>query len=142
MNVRDSSQTILDRTYDEALALVVEARNYIASGRPRDEAGDDPAAKLLVSQETMRVTSRLTQVMAWLFCQRAVLNGEMSRDEALSARFSLGGHTVCQEDRWHDDERLPSGLRSLQQRSLNLFSRIYRLEEMQRQSTLPPTGTS
>ena len=133
MNVRDSSQTILDRIYDESLALVIEARNYIASGRPRDEAAGSRDALLLVSQESMRVTSRLTQVMAWLFCQRAVQNGEMTPDEALSHRFAVGGQKVCLDDRWHRDDRLPDGLLGLLERSLSLYTRILRLEDMQRQ---------
>ena len=66
----------------------------------------------------------------------------MTQEEALSRRFALGGHTVCREDRWHGDERLPAGVRSLQERSLNLFNRIDRLEQMQRRSILPPTGTA
>ncbi len=102
------------------------------------EAGDvrglEPEARLLVSQETMRITCRLTQVMAWLFSQRAVQAGEMTQDRALSDEFALSGEGVCLDDRWTGDERLPPAVRSLLDRTFRLYVRISRLEEMLRRS--------
>jgi regulator of CtrA degradation len=132
VTIRDGSQVFLDRIYEDSLALVIEARDYIASGRSKDDANGLPSAQLLVSQETMRVTSRLTQVMAWLFCQRAVASGEMTAEEALSQRFAVGGQAVCLDDRFHGDERLPGAVADLLERSLTLYQRVLRLEAMQR----------
>ncbi len=78
----------------------------------------------------MRITCRMTQVMAWLFCQRAVQAGEMPMEWALSDQFALSGEAVCLDDRWTEDRRLPSAIRGLLDRSLRLYIRIGRLEDM------------
>ncbi len=125
----------INKTYDEAMTLLVEARNYIAYQQPKDLARLDNHSRLLVSQETMRITSRLTQVMAWLFAQRAVYSGELHRDQALGDEFSLGGEHVCLDETWSYDIRLPAPVRGLLERSYNLYIRVQRLEAMlQRQA--------
>ena len=121
------------KTYDDALSLLVEARNYFAY-REQDDVRHLPAdARLLVSQETMRITSRLTQVMAWLFYQRAVQNGEVDAESALSADFALGAQDVCLDEDWAADHRLPAAVQSLLHRSLQLYVRVGRLDAMMRE---------
>jgi regulator of CtrA degradation len=127
------SSPFFDRTYDEALSLLVEARNYFAYREQDDVRGLPPDARLLVSQETMRVTSRLTQVMAWLFCQRAVQNGEVGPDWALAEEFALSARDVCLDDVWSADDRLPAAVRSLLDRTLQLYLRVGRLDAMMRE---------
>lgn len=116
------------RTYDEALALVEEARNYVAYVEPRDRRGRDNRSRLGISCESMRVTSRLTQVMAWLLMQRAVAAGEISQDEAISPDNRLGAQDVCLSDRTYVPNDIPKSLKSLLDRSLSLYIRISRLE--------------
>ena len=128
------SSPFFGKTYDEALSLLVEARNYFAYREQDDVRHLPPDARLLVSQETMRITSRLTQVMAWLFYQRAVQNGEVSADAAASEEFSLGAQDVCLDDGWTGDERLPPAVRSLLNRSLQLYLRVGRLDTMMREN--------
>ena len=126
--------SFLDRVYDEAHALLIETRNYFAYREAADVRHLETDARLLVSQETMRITCRLTQVMAWLFCQKAVQNGERPREWAMTAENALSGERVCLEDRFADDDRLPAAIRSLQERSLRLYQRIARLEAMMKAS--------
>jgi regulator of CtrA degradation len=121
-----------NKTYDEAVSLLVEARNYFAYREQEEVRGLPPEVRLLVSQETMRITSRLTQVMAWLFCQRAVQNGEVSPDWALADEFALSAQDVCLDDSWSRDARLPPAVRSLLDRSLQLYLRVGRLDGMMR----------
>ncbi len=122
-----------DKTYEEALALLVEARNYIAYQETADLQPLDPETRLLATQETMRVTCRLTQSMAWLLGQRAVQTGEITTIEAL-ADYAVGGQDVCLEDRWAGDERLPPAICALLDRTLSLYQRVGRLDEMLRQA--------
>lgn len=121
-----------DKTYDEAMTLLIEARNYVAYQQSADMKLIDTDAQLLVSQETMRVTTRMTQVMAWLFGQRAAIEGEISLAEALSESYELGGAGVCLDDSHTDDARLPPAVRSLLDRSRKLYIRVQRLEGMLR----------
>lgn len=116
-------------TYDEAMALMVEARNYMSYVEQRERRKVEAAAGLRMSCEAMRVTSRLTQVMAWLLMQRAVHEGEVSPDDALAEPNRLSGLDVCLDDSFADDQTLPGGLRSLLNRSLSLYQRIARLED-------------
>ena len=122
----------IDRIYREALALLVETRNYFAYQEPKDVVGLPNDARLLVSQETMRITCRLTQVMAWLFCQKAVQNGERPADWALQDEHRLSGHSVCLDTAWQGDVRLPRGVRDLQVRTTALYHRIDRLDAAMR----------
>jgi regulator of CtrA degradation len=115
-------------TYDEAMALMVEARNYMAFVEHRERRKAEMMIGLRMSCEAMRVTSRLTQVMAWLMMQRAVHEGEIDMDDALSEANRLSGLDVCLDQSFGHDETLPQGLRSLLDRSLRLYQRIARLE--------------
>lgn len=122
------------RTYDETMALLVETRNYIAYQEAVDQRSLPPSMRLQVSYECMRVTSRLTQVMAWLLAQRAVHSGEMSPRQAASDEFALSGGVICADPSGPENEGLPSGLRSLLSRSHSLYMRVDRLGEMVRRA--------
>jgi regulator of CtrA degradation len=124
-----SKLAVFTRTYDETLDMIVEARDYVVHLRPRGRRGATPTSDLRVSCEALRVTSRLTQVMAWLMLQRAVCQGEITELEACQERNRLSGRSVCLDAAANDDE-LPPGLKSLLRRSLHLYQRISRLEEM------------
>ncbi|MGE5502781.1 MAG: DUF1465 family protein [Actinomycetota bacterium] len=117
------------RTYDETMDLMVEARNYMAHVERRERERAGAVAGLRMSCEAMRVTSRLTQVMAWLMMRRAVHEGELSAEQALEEPYRLSGADVCLDESFAFDETLPGGLRSLMDRSLRLYVRIARLEE-------------
>lgn len=128
-----AASAFFDKTYEEALALLVEARNYIAYQETADLQSLDPETRLLATQETMRVTCRLTQSMAWLLGQRAAQVGEITTAEALE-EYAVGGKSVCLDDRWNADERLPVAIRGLLERTLSLYERVGRLDEMLRRS--------
>lgn len=115
-------------TYDEAMTLMVEARNYMSFVEQRERRKLEAMAGLRMSCEAMRVTSRLTQVMAWLMMQRAIHDGEIEAAAALAEENRLSGTDVCLDESFGADETLPSGLRSLLTRSLHLYQRIARLE--------------
>ena len=125
-----TNKATFTRTYDETLDLIVEARDYMRFNQPGKTRGRVPANDLRVSCEALRVTSRLTQVMAWLMMQRAVCEGEITAGEACEEKNRLSGHAVCLDVTAANDDNLPPGLRSLLHRSLQLYQRISRLEEM------------
>ena len=126
---------LIVRTYDEALALTREVRDYIASQAPADKAALDHDTQLLASCEEMRVTARLTQVMAWLMLQRAVQDGEVAREDAAKPENRLGGQATCLGEPAVDPADLPERLTDLLARSRSLYERIQRLDLM-----LEPAG--
>jgi regulator of CtrA degradation len=125
-----ADMALFTRTYDETLDLIVEARNYMVHNRPSARRPRRSGDNLRFSCEALRVTSRLTQVMAWLMLQRAVQDGEISAREACDEKHRLSGQSVCLDESGEEDNEIPAGLRSLLTRSLSLYKRISRLEEM------------
>lgn len=117
------------KAYDETMDLMIEARNYMAFVERRERERTNLNTGLRMSCEAMRVTSRLTQVMAWLMVQRAVQEGEIPADAAMAEENRLAGHEVCGDETFARDEALPGGLRSLMDRSYRLYMRVARIEE-------------
>ena len=122
--------SFLNGTYEEALSLAREARDYLAFQESNDRAQLPPRARMVASCESMRVTARLTQVIAWLLVQRAVQAGEMTREQAAEPKFRLAGHDVCTTDEPVEDQPLPPRLNELMQQSLGLYERVSRLDSM------------
>lgn len=115
-------------TYEEAFDLLVEARNYVERHVPAFKYSEDPPDRVAMTTETLRLTSRLTQVMAWLMAQRAVQEGEIEAAEFVEDRYRLEGHDVCLKRVIEDMEDLPDGLNDLMDRSYELYNRIMRLD--------------
>jgi regulator of CtrA degradation len=122
------------KTFDEAMSLLVEARDFIAAGageRPRDRSIED---HLRMARETMRVTARLTQVMAWLLAQKAVHAGELTPQQAASEAHRLSGHAICLDADEALCAGLPIGLQGLLKRSHALYVRVARLDDLVRRA--------
>ena len=119
-----------DRTYQEALGLLRESRDYLAYCQDRDIRPLEPFDRLRFTLESTRLTARLTDIMAWLFVQKAVAEGELSVDEAAGERYRLLRGDAVLDPGAVGDEILPRGLVSLLARSHLLYLRIVRLEEM------------
>ncbi len=119
----------LNGTYAEALALTREARDYIALQERSERQALAPADQLVASCESMRLTTRLTQVMAWLLVQRAVQAGEMTREDARQPEHRLGAREICEAEPPAPAE-LPPRLGDLLQRSQALYERVARLDAL------------
>jgi regulator of CtrA degradation len=131
------------RVFDETMSLLTATRDYFTYAYPAAERSLAPAERMRLSCESMRITARLSQVMAWLLAQRAAFAGEISREEAASARFSLGAPDVCLLDTDATLKGLPERLRDLLGRSRELYIRVARLDEMNRRAiagALPAPG--
>ncbi len=123
------------KTYEEAKGLLVEARNYIAYLEPADRGVLEPLDRLYLSRETMRMTARLTQIMAWLLAQRAVLAGEITSEEAIADARPLADLDVCMEEVDLAALGMPPRLVRLVDKSRHLFVRVARLDELARRET-------
>ena len=120
---------LLDRTTDETLALLVRAREYMRHAALADRPGLLPAERLQISCESMRVTARLSHVMAWLLAQKAVQAGEIS-PVAAAAAYRLSADDVCLLEGGEDPVALPEGLRDLLDKSHALYVRVTRLDAL------------
>jgi regulator of CtrA degradation len=120
----------LNSTYDETFRLLLEARDYLAYEEPIDRRRLSPLERLVLNCEAMRLTSRLTQIMAWILVQKAVHAGEISAAEAASADHRLAGQAVCRSRELRQARAVPPALGRLLDRSYDLYSRVERLDAM------------
>jgi len=152
MGAMQKTTLLLERTYSELFDLIVEARDYLEASqqaRLRRQAGCSVSSPVRakpglervrtivarldeaqLSCETMRMTSRLTQAMAWVMVQKAVHHGELTAAEACEERYRLGGQDVCLTDQHAGHLDMPPQLRQLMDRSLTVYQRIERLDRM------------
>ena len=75
----DLSPTIIESLYCEALELADEARAIFDLSGRLDLAGEDEdLARVALSCEALRTTTRMMHAIAWLLTQRAYFAGELS----------------------------------------------------------------
>src|ERR1700761_8199253 len=118
--------TLLDRTFDEGVALTLEDRNYIAYHEQADRREYDLSRCLQVGYQHTRVSARLIQVMTWLLAMKALLAGEISPEQFASPQYALADSDDCRNSTGPEQADLPAGLRNLLERSFALYSRIQR----------------
>ena len=117
---------LIDSLYVEAMVLADEARAYFDRHGRDDRLALDPIVRVGFSCESLKVTTRLMHVIAWLLTQRAVEAGEISSAQARKPARRLGEAVDT------DDELLPnlpeSALRLIKA-SQDLYARVYRLDQ-------------
>lgn len=121
---------ILDRAYAEAMGLLYDARAYARDRHAQEVRRRTPPEALKIGFEAMRVTARLTQVMAWLLLQKAVAAGELTPAAASAPEFSIEGGSAVTEAGIEDPGILPAQVLDLLDRSFLLYQRVRRLERM------------
>lgn len=141
---RVTSSTSFKTLYAEGMGLVEETAGYL-DGTGRTAAKTLPRiASVLYAAESMRLTTRLMQMASWLLLQRAVNNGEMTREQVIAekTKVRLDGFACDRSAPGWDD--LPEGFRSLVERSLRLQARVALLDKdiYHRQATRMPPETA
>lgn len=117
---------LVDSLYVEAMVLADEARSYF-DGAGRDDRGElSPVDRVGFACESLKVTTRLMHVIAWLLTQRAVTAGELTRAQAGSGERRLGLGAPTDSDLL---PRLPEPAAELIRASEELFERVRRLDE-------------
>lgn len=116
---------LVDSLYTEAMLLADEARAYFDRHGREDRETLDPLLRVGFSCESLKVTTRLMHVVAWLLTQRAVEAGELSRLQARKPARRLG------EAPESDAEllaKLPPAAQALIESSRDLYARVQRLD--------------
>jgi len=125
---RAASSSQFKGLYAEGMALVEETAGYL-DGQGRAASKVLPRmASVLYAAESMRLTTRLMQMASWLLLQRAVNNGEMSREQVIAekSKVRLDGFNVDRSaPGWND---LPESFRDLVERSIRLQNRVALLD--------------
>lgn len=116
---------LIDSLYVEAMLLADEARAYFDKQGREERSELDPLVRVGFSCESLKVTTRLMHIIAWLLTQKAVEAGELTPSQARAPARRLG------EAAESDSELLtllpPSALH-LVQASRDLLARVQRLD--------------
>ena len=119
---------LIDSLYTEAMLLADEARAYFDEAGRDDRQSLEPFARVGFACESLKVTTRIMHIVAWLLTQKAVETGEIRsvagrRPERRLGHASDSDPLVIAQ--------LPESARRLINASADLYSRIQRLDEGQ-----------
>lgn len=119
---------LIDALYTEAMLLADEARAYFDEEGRDDRQTLEPFARVGFACESLKVTTRIMHIVAWLLTQRAVETGEIRAADGRRPERRLGNaadsdHAVI--------EQLPASAQRLINASADLYSRVKRLDEGQ-----------
>src|SRR4051812_17120232 len=117
---------LIDSLYTEAMLLADEARSYFDDAGRDERAGLHPFARVGFACESLKVTTRIMHIVAWLLTQRAIESGEI-RLTGLRRPERRLGH--AQESDPAVVDQLPESAQRLIQASSELYARIKRIDE-------------
>jgi regulator of CtrA degradation len=118
--------------FSEGMAMVEATASYL-DGEGRKESRDlQRSAALAYATESMRLTTRLMQITSWLLLQRAVNEGELSRQEAEAEHRKVRLNADANPSSPEMMALLPLRLTELIQQSFRLQARIAKLDELLR----------
>lgn len=123
----DLSPTIVEGLYCEALELADQVRAaFDLSSRLTVAGEDEDFARVALSCEALRTTTRVMHAIAWLLNQRAYLTGELSE-------FQLRRHgrlpPARRDEGQEQPEMLGPELAALVDRTRQFYARIERLDQ-------------
>jgi regulator of CtrA degradation len=105
--------------YREGMDLVEETANYLDRAGRFEAKQLTPPASLTYTSESIKLTTRLTQLASWLLVRRAIAAGEITEAEAHLHRHKV---TLTQQS-----SALPEGFGSLPETFKRLISESHRL---------------
>src|SRR3954465_15192491 len=117
---------LIDSLYTEAMLLADEARSYFDDAG-RDERGSlEPFARVGFACESLKVTTRIMHIVAWLLTQRAIESGEIPGRDGRRPERRLGH---AQETDSAVLATLPPSAQRLIGATSDLYARVKRLDE-------------
>ena len=117
---------LINSFYTEAMLLADEARSYFDEAGRLDRNTLDPLARVGFACESLKVTTRIMHIVAWLLTQRAVESGELTATGGRRPERRLGHAQDSDPD---VIAKLPESARKLIGSSIDLYARISRLDE-------------
>lgn len=115
--------------YREGMDLVEETANYLDRAGRLESRRLAPQASLAYSAESIKLTTRLTQLASWLLVRRAIAIGEIAASEAHTHRHKV---TLAPQSSLRPDgfDELPETFKRLIAESHRLYGRILRLDNL------------
>jgi len=120
---------LVDNLYVEAMVMADEARSYFDRKGTEGQEGLDMVARLSFTCESLKVTTRLMHVIAWLLTQKAWRRGEIPASALDDPRYLLGEAAASDAVAL---AALPPCARDLVTGSEALYERVRRLQNSMR----------
>ena len=117
---------LIDSLYTEAMLLADEARSYFDDAGRGDRSVLEPFARVGFACESLRVTTRIMHIVAWLLTQRAIESGEIPMREGRRPDRRLG---FAQDSDPAVVAQLPESAQRLINSSVDLYARVRRIDE-------------
>ncbi|MGK6321553.1 DUF1465 family protein [Sphingomonas sp. DT-51] len=128
LDAEQMQRRLIDTVYMDAMVLADEARHYFDEGGRAERESLTPIERVTFSCESLKVTTRLMHVIAWLLTQRAVIAGELSAAQAIEPGRRLGAAPPTAAS---EIETLPERARAMIMASSELHRRVERLDRAQ-----------
>jgi regulator of CtrA degradation len=130
-----------DQLYREGMGLIEEVATYLDQQGREDSRFLPRESSFLYATESMRLTTRLMQIASWLLLQRAVNEGEISRENARAEKEKVQFSASPSERGGPGYDHLPQTLRDFIDQGDRLFDRVTQLDRLER-GAVPeaPTG--
>lgn len=125
-----ASSDLFFRIYDESMAMVRESADYLELEGVIERQQLSQKLGLVYACESMRLTTRLMQVSAWLLAMRAIRQGELQASDIDERGFRLGAKEVCTGGPVRGAGLLPVRLINLLEASKRLYERVARLDQL------------
>ena len=133
LQVRITSR-VIDSLYTEAMLLADEARSYFDDVGRNDRTSLEPFARVGFACESLKVTTRIMHIVAWLLTQRAIESGEIPTAAGRRPERRLG-HAADSDPAVV--EQLPESAQRLINASADLYARIRRIDQGQLETEIP-----
>ena len=117
---------LIDSLYTEAMLLADEARSYFDDAGREERGTLEPFARVGFACESLKVTTRIMHIVAWLLTQRAIESGEIAIRDGQRPERRLGN---AQDTDPAVVKTLPPSARKLINASADLYARVKRLDE-------------
>ncbi|HWJ59493.1 MAG TPA: DUF1465 family protein [Sphingomicrobium sp.] len=117
---------LIDSLYTEAMLLADEARSYFDDAGRDERATLEPFARVGFACESLKVTTRIMHIVAWLLTQRAIETGELHAIQGRRPERRLGH---AQDSDPAVLSVLPESARRLINASADLYARVKRIDE-------------
>ena len=121
-----------DALYREGMTLIEDVATYLDSDGRADSRVLSREASLLYATESMRLTTRLMQLASWLLLQRAVNEGEITKENARSEKEKVQFSATPSERGGPGYDQLPITLLDFIDKGDRLFDRVMQFDALER----------
>lgn len=119
---------LVNALYTEAMVLADEARAYFDDIGKDERLTLEPFARVGFACESLKVTTRIMHIVAWLLTQRAIETGELHQIDGRRPERRLG-HAATSDPKVVT--QMPDAAQRLISASSDLYARLQRLDEGQ-----------